>query len=114
MPHVFYVYSSGICNCCKSYFINLVCISYLINFILDFLDASAGYYISFHTFVIWNFNWRKENAASYIFGCAYCTAESAVVGTKRPYSISILNFPGADSVCRFSCLTFVQTRMGVL
>ena len=32
----------------------------------------------------WNCNWRKENAASSIFGCNYCTAESAVVGTKRP------------------------------
>ena len=32
----------------------------------------------------WNCNWRKENSASSIFGCNYCTAESAVVGTKRP------------------------------
>ena len=53
---------------------------YSINFILDFLDASAGYCIS----LSWNCNWRKENSASSIFGCNYCTAERAVVGTKRP------------------------------
>ena len=36
--------------------------------------------------ILWscNCNWRKENSASSIFGCNYCTAESAVVGTKRP------------------------------
>ena len=43
---------------------------YSINFILDFLDASAGYCIS----LSWNCNWRKENAAASIFGCDYCTA----------------------------------------
>ena len=42
--------------------------------------------IAFRLIVLWswNCNWRKENAASSIFGCNYCTAESAVVGTKRP------------------------------
>ena len=79
---------------------------YSINFILDFLDASAVYCIS----LSWNCNcnWRKENAAASIFGCDYCTAESTIVGAKRPQSISILNFPRTDSVYFISCLIFVQ------
>ena len=43
---------------------------YLINSLLEFLDASAGYCIS----LSWNCNWRKENAAASIFGWDYCTA----------------------------------------
>ena len=76
---------------------------------MDFLDASAGYCIS----LSWNCNWRKENAAASIFGCDYCTAESTIVGAKRPQSISILNFPSTDSVYCISCLIFVQAWVGI-
>ena len=41
-------------------------------------------------------------------------AESALLGTNCPQSISILNFPGADSVYRILCLIFVQAWVGVL
>ena len=62
--------------------------------------------IAFRFIVLWSWNQdgRKENATYSIFGYDYCSADSAVVGTKCPQSILILNFPGAGSVDPISCL----------
>ena len=75
--------------------------------LLDFLDASAGYCFSFGTC-----NWRKAECCFFPLFCDYSTAGSAVIGTKHPFSISILNFLHTDSVYCISCLTFVQASSG--